>query len=186
MNCTAENFRISLFRGIACILILCAMGCSSPSPDEDGETIQQKMYVDVPRGFAIEYPGNWQRITGDRAPETWVGWQSPRTEKQISIAAMRVFAAPASHSENLDVSLKVLPEIPDELTITAEKSVDLPFKDLRSVFGKTDLKTYWIIAVQAEGRRFILEFSALPKRFDSYLDLFEEMAESFTVLPGES
>ena len=165
----------------AVLILFCVAACAGPSPESDGEEIAQKMYVDSRLGFAIEYPGNWQRIKRDQV-QNRVGWQSPRLENGLPVAMLRISAFPEERPSNLEEAIE------DHLkntrmTVIEQEPFKLSTAEVPSLFASTAQKESWFLFASGDGRWYLIEFSALPDRFDSYLPLFEEVAGSFAVLP---
>lgn len=166
----------------ALLLLLCLVACSGRSPESDGQQIAQKMYVDARLGFAIEYPGNWQRIKPDPAVTNLVGWQSPRVENGQSVASLRVFAFPAPKPQNLEKTVQDhLAEA--KTTIIQKEPFEISSTEIPSLSVETPRRHYWFLAAEGDTRWYLLKFSTLPEHFDSYLSLFEEVASSFATLP---
>ncbi|MBE0595737.1 MAG: hypothetical protein IH614_00545, partial [Desulfuromonadales bacterium] len=69
-----------------------------------------------------------------------------------------------------------------DFTLQSRQEKLLPAAPARELIGQTAERALQVYLLTSSQRAFVLEFSAPPADFDRMRPLFEEMAESFTIL----
>lgn len=163
------------------LLVILLTACM-PKFGGDGEPeYVETYYIDAPSGFAMGYPADWTRVR--KAPSS-VAWQ-PLPEKNGAAEVMVTVTSlsPAEVPGGDDRMLSDFAAAHPGFVVTSEEQMKRPEETpaLR-ILGRTPNRVILALFITTRLRAFILEFSARPEWFDSYLPVFEEMADSFRVL----
>ncbi|KIH76932.1 hypothetical protein SAMN05660860_00629 [Geoalkalibacter ferrihydriticus] len=183
MSGAFTSFRRFLLFFAALQAIFFLAGCGAKTP-WSGETLPTKLYIDAPRNFVVEFPGNWARFVDPDQPfvpsADVVGWESP--EQRSTEAAARMAVASLHRGMEREVAIKsILAELPD---LTIEKHGEERINKLRAptLLGATAQRRYYIILVGEPLISHVLVYSALSEDFDRYRPQFKEMVTSFETL----
>lgn len=163
-----------------CLLITPLTACMKFAGESGPEPVET-YYIDAPNGFAMAYPADWSRL---RTRPSSISWQPPPGEDEAAGIKVTVTSfSPSDVPGGDDRMLKDFAEGYPGFVATSEEVVELSggATALR-VRGHTPTRAILAFFVTTRQRAFILEFSATPQLFDASLPVFEEMADSFTVL----
>ncbi|MDO3376810.1 hypothetical protein [Geoalkalibacter halelectricus] len=158
-------------------------GCGAKTPWSE-ETVPTKLYIDAPRNFAVEFPGNWLRTAESEqisfpAAEL-VGWQSP--ESRNGEAAGRLTVATLARPMGHDEMEKIIHEMLPEFKIEKRSEMDVNRRPAKSLLGATDQWRYHFILLGSPLASHVLVYAAAPEDFGRYQPQFKEMLSSFETL----
>lgn len=166
---------------VFCILAIPLTACMPKFGEVGGPEHAETYYIDAPNGFAMEYPADWIKARKESAS---VAWQPPpgkdgAKEVMAAVTSFSPSEAPGGDDRMLSDFAAARPGF----VLTSEERMDRPggTPGLR-VLGHTPTRVILALFITTGLRAFIIEFYAPPQWFDSYRPIFEEMADSFTVL----
>ncbi len=147
--------------------------------------IPQKLYIDATRSFAVEFPGNWRRFLDPDYPvlpdADAVGWEAPESVDEGSVARMLV-VIPHTPADNQRVQQKIAENLPG-FVVTSSDEVEVFDLPSVEILGYTPQRNYDIFLIDAQNVQYVLVYSALPEEFDRHRSQFEDLVESFEILP---
>lgn len=172
---------------VLCLLMVCLLwslsGCSQNLP-WIGESVPQKLYIDGTRNFAVEFPGDWERLE-DPDSEILrridgVIWEKPAAGHDSEPARMAVLI-PAEKIDHKDMEEQILRFLP-ELEIQSRNEQEIAETRGTEILGATPLRTYHVFLIGDTNVRYLLTYSAPSLQFEEHRRAFRDMVRSFDIL----
>lgn len=157
--------------------LLALLGACALNPFGGGDEHAETFYLDATGGFTIAYPATWKRSTGTNGAP--VRWHDPKEEVTAAVTAFAPEQATGGYRRLLQDYAARHPGF----TVAGEETVELasgvPALQVRGASADT---AYLLYLITTRRRALVLEFAAVPERFDERRPLFREIADSFAPL----
>lgn len=173
--------RRGLFLLLLTPLLLAVAGCGRPAkaPETNGHIGYE---IDATLGFAIEHPQSWIRSVQDdpNRQATTVSWSASGDAPAARLAVTSL--APGEAIGGFDRLLALFRSSQPDFTLTNREPFELEAPAER-ISGSTPERSFEVILVTGQTRAFILDFSAPKEGFAEQRKIFQEMLDSFRILP---
>ena len=163
-------------------LLLATSACGGPkhAPDTSQRT---SYYVDANLGFALEHPQNWVHTlqtppTGTAGRIDWAP-AAPGAAGRLEVTAL----LPRQATGGFDRLLGIFMADQHDFTLASRNPMEIPGAAAQKATGHTPGRSFEVILITSPSRAFILAFSAPAKSFATYRKLFDEIVDSFRILP---
>ena len=178
----AKRFRFATTVGLLFALFLSA--CSMPN--EPAGMLDKQTYIDANLQFSISYPEDWapflQHARKDSNPFESVQWDVKKEglnndfSLQVISLISTVFVPDAQPAD-------ILFDIYPNLTLTSKSVATLKVGEANKLDGYTPHKTVRAWIFRSSLRDYLLVFTAPPEFFAGHSTLFDDIANSFEILP---
>lgn len=169
------------------LLMVCLLwplsGCSQKLPWA-GASVPQKLYIDGTRNFAVEFPGDWERLE-DPDSEILrridgVIWEKPAAGFGSEPARMAVLI-PAERINHQDMEGKILSYL-QGMEIQSRNEQEIVKTRATEILGVTSDRTYHVFLIGDPDVRYLLTYSAPSLQFEEHRRAFRDMVRSFDIL----
>lgn len=170
------------------MLLLSLSGCApGPGPTDPPTARPMAYYLDANLGIALEHPQHWPRqkriVDPDPDSRLTVNWQPRRRWGKAPELGMTLTSLPPQRAVGGFATLLryYLQRRPEVVSSHQQETAvaGLPGLQLEGSTAQRQLLVYFVTSAQ---RAVVLEFSTTPAQFEAHRPLFEEIADSLTIL----
>ena len=178
--------RCAIIKTILTGFILAVSLCGCSMPKSDSLTSDKQTYIDANLQFSISYPQSWSpfhaQISQGPFDHKAVVWEVKQEELNNDISLQVISILTTQFIPDAQPS-DILFDIYPNLSLVSRKDAALEIGEAERLDGYTPHITVRAWIFRTSLRDFLLIFTAPPEHFAGQSDLFDEIVQSFEVLP---